>query len=216
MFKETVVVVLFILSGCAGPKANLFPPGENDKTVSIYLVNHGRHTGLIVPVNSISTNDWPEAEDFGSNQYIEVGWGDEDFFKTPEPSFWMTFKAVLWPTASTLHIVGFNKSAQQYFSGIDITKIDLSEEGFNNLCCFVSDTYFRDEENKTHVIAPGLYGNGNFYKAVGKYYYPKMCNLWLAHALRDAGCPVSTSCVITSEEIMSQANEFGTIIRKKD
>jgi len=207
---------MLILPGCAGTKANLFPPGKNDKTVSIYLVNHGRHTGLIVPVKSIPTNYWPEAEDFGSYQYIEAGWGDEDFFKTPEPTFWMTVKAVLLPTSSTLHIVGFNKSAKQYFTGIDITKIDLSEKGFNNLCRFVSETYFHDEKNKTLVIAPGLYGNGKFYKAAGKYYFPKMCNFWTARALKVAGCPVTPICVITSDKIMSEANEFGTIVRKKD
>ena len=214
--KAIPILLMLIISGCTAPKTNLFPPGENDKIVSVYLVNHGRHTGLIVPVKSIPTNIWPEAEDFGHHQYIEAGWGDEDFFKDPNHSFWVTVKAVLLPTDSTIHIVGFNKPVKEYFPEINITKIDLSEKGFNNLCKFVSDKYFHDKENKTHFIAPGRYGNSKFYKANGKYYFPQMCNLWTARALEVAGCPVAPTCVITSKEIMSQANEFGTIIRKND
>ena len=216
--KVTIVFFLLLLSGCAGTvtKENLFPPEKKDKIVSVYLTDHGRHTGLVVPVKSISKNIWPEAEDFKSNQFIEVGWGDEDFFKTPDPSLWMTAKAVLLPTSSALHVAGFNKNVKQNFPGIDITKIDLSQKGFNNLCEFISKTYFRDKKNNTHVIRNGLYGNSKFYKAAGKYYFPKMCNFWTARALETAGCPVSPNCTITADNLMSQVNKFGTIVRKKD
>ena len=129
IIKPIFVLSLLILSGCAGPKTNLFPPDENDKTVSIYLTDHGRHIGLVVPVNSISTNIWPEAKDFKSNNFIEAGWGDEDYFITPDPSFWMATKALLWPTSSAILIVGFDKPPKEYFLKSGITKINLSEIG---------------------------------------------------------------------------------------
>ena len=71
------------------------------------------------------------------------------------------------------------------------------------MCRFVSNSYFHDDDNKIQIIATGPSGNGRFYKATNKYYFPKMCNLWSAKALEAAGCPVDTTCIITSEEIMS-------------
>ena len=37
----------------------------------------------------------------------------QEFFITPEPTFWMTFKAISLPTCSTLHVVGFNESVKK-------------------------------------------------------------------------------------------------------
>src|SRR5690554_2778052 len=70
----------------------------------IYLSSIGWHTGIVVPAYTLPDSLWGEKLPYADNFYLEIGWGDEDFFTHPGFNLWYAIKAVFWPTSSVLHI----------------------------------------------------------------------------------------------------------------
>ncbi len=207
--------VIILSSGCAGSVAGLYPPGEGEAVKSIYVVSHGWHTGVVVRRQDIPDGVWPEHHDFADSEYVEVGWGDRDFYRAPEATSGLALKAVFWPTSSVLHIVGVDDSRERVPPGSEIVKIDLSDRGHTELSTFIQDAYARDERGRAIPLGPGPGRNSRFYLASEKYYLLKTCNNWTARALRSAGLPITPLYAFTARNIMYQVRKFGTAIRSK-
>jgi uncharacterized protein (TIGR02117 family) len=208
-------VLLCIMSfGCVGPIERLFPPRLDESAVSIYLLNHfDWHTGVVIRRQDIPNQIWPAHYDFAGFEYLEVGWGDRDYYQAGEPTTWMTIKAAFWPTSSVLHIVGFNAPVEKFFPESEIIEITLSSRGFEQLCIFIRNSYAREERGKTINLGPGLLENSRFYAAKGKFHFLRTCNVWIAEALRAAGCPITSPYSIGASNVMYQARKFGNVIR---
>lgn len=180
---------------------------------TIYLVSHGWHAGIVLQRVDIANIIWPDVDAFPDTRYLEIGWGDLDFYQTPDPHFGIYLKAVLLPSASVLHVVGFNNAVSVNFPHSEIIRIELSAAGFEHLTRTLAASFVRDVDANSTSIGPGLYGNSRFYPSNESYHIFNTCNVWTARALRDAGMPVSPARSISVESLMSQARKFGTLIQ---
>ena len=209
-------VFLFILLGAyAAPAKNSFPAEDGETRRPVYLVSHGWHTGIVVRRADLPTAVWPESEDFPDAEYLEVGWGDRDYYQTREPDAWLTLKAALWPTPSVLHIAGFSGPVASYFPHSEVVELELSQRGFERLSGFVRDSFDRDGATRSVRLGPGLYGQSAFYPAREKFHLFNTCNVWTARVLRAAGLPVTPFYAITTDNVMSQARQFGKTIQSR-
>ncbi len=211
-----LAIALAVMGGCAAPVKGLFPPAENAPSKRIYLVSHGWHAGIVIRRGDIPDGVWTEhRRDFAQEKYLEVGWGDRDFYQAPEPTVGMKLKAALLPTNSVLHVVGFSDPVTDYFPYSEIIEIALSYEGFERLCRYIAQSYKKDERGELMALGPGLYGNSRFYQSKETYHVFKTCNVWTARALRAAGCPVRPGSLIKVKSLMSRAQTFGKVIQSK-
>ncbi len=201
-----------LCTGCLGPKKSLFPPAAGAPRKIIHVVSHGWHTGVIVSRADIPTNVWPAQRDFGAFESVEVGWGDDGFYRSEKITATIAVKALFWPTPSVLHVVGFNGPPEREFPESQVVRVELSPEGFTQLCTFMDRAYAHTASGRAIPLGPGLYGESEFYRASGSYYFPKTCNSWTASALRSAGCPITPLWSVTSGSVMSQAKKFGTVL----
>jgi uncharacterized protein (TIGR02117 family) len=208
-----VVFMMLVLFASSAPPKGLFPPAPNEPSKSIYLASHGWHAGIVIKRTDIPEGIWPEHYDFPDAEYLEVGWGDKDYYMTPDPGMGITLKAGLLPTDSVLHVVSFRGSVERYFSRSEITRIDLSYEGFARLCRYISNSYARDEAGKVQALGPGLYGKSRFYLSRETYHAFNTCNVWTARGLRNAGCPLVPASTLTVEELMTEVASFGAVIQ---
>jgi uncharacterized protein (TIGR02117 family) len=204
-----LTAAVFILISCASPPKGLFPPRPGEPTKPVYVVNNGWHASFVVKREDIPVEAWPEKTDFPEAIYLEIGWGDKDYYMTPGFNLWYAFKALFWPTASVLHIVGFSDPLEVFFPESEIIEIPLSLPGFEQLCKTVHDSYRHDEKAHPIVAGPGLYGESRFYLSNEKYHLFKTSNVWTAKALRSAGVPVRPLFSITAGGAASQARTFG-------
>lgn len=205
------ILILAIFSGCL--PGNL--PNSKNAFTSIYIVNHGWHTGLVVNKQLIPDSVWMAKNDFPKAEYLEVGWGDEEFYQAPENTVWMALKAALLPTKSVLHVVGVSESVRAYFPYNEIIKIELTEKGFKKLCTYIDYSFTLDQTGKPVAIGSGLYGNSKFYRAKDKYFITQNCNHWTAYALRTAGCPINPNHAFTAGNLLRQIRKFGKVIQKE-
>lgn len=206
-----LLAVLTVLgSGCASPIKGLFPPATGAPRKTIHLVSHGWHTGLIVARSDIPTNVWSASRDFAAFEKLEIGWGDDGFYRADKITSGITLQALFWKNPSVLHVVGFNGAPVDYFSSSNVLRVDLTPEGFERLCHFIDAGYARTSIGRTIPLGPGLYGTSEFYRANGSYYFPHSCNHWTASALRAAGCPVRPLCSVTAGCLMTGGRSFST------
>ena len=209
---------LFLALGCwtcAAPVSETLAPSENEPRKTIYLVDHGYHTTLVLRRADIPDNIWPKLGNFPDMEYLEVGWGDMDYYQIPDPHLGFILKAALLPTASVLHIVGFNDHVPAYFPYSEIIRIELSSAGFERLSRTIASSFALDKAGNTTSPSPGRYGNSRFYLSRETYHLFNTCNVWTARALRTAGLPITPATATSVGNLMSQARKFGVVVHSK-
>ena len=213
MIRIWLLFLAFSCSTCAAPVRETLAPSEGEPRKIIYLVSHGWHAGIVLRRADIPDNIWPKLENFPDTEYLEVGWGDMDFYQIPDPHLGFILKAALLPTASVLHIVGFNGHVPAYFPFSEIIRIELSSAGFERLSRTIALSFALDKSGNTTSPGPGRYGNSRFYLSRETYHLFNTCNVWTARALRAAGLPITPTTAGSVESLMSQARKFGVLVQ---
>jgi uncharacterized protein (TIGR02117 family) len=170
--------------------------------------------GIVVSRPDIPAHLWPEQRELPASAYLEVGWGDQEFYQAPKRTLGLLLKAALTPTPSVLHLVWFDQPVPTYFPASEIIEIGVTQPGFEALSRFIAATYDRDAHAKTIPLGPGLYGSSVFYRARGKYHLFNTCNTWTAQALRAAGCPTRVTGLLTAGNVMARAQACGRLVRQ--
>lgn len=189
-------------------------PRESTRQKVIYVLNHGWHTGVVVRRVDIPLTLWPEKADFSDKTYLEVGWGDETFYRARKVTLGMALKAAFMPTRGVLHVVGFSVPVDQFFPHSGVVELRVPDQGFLNLVHYIHDTYQRDEGRTAAALGPGLYGTSRFYRANGTYSLFHNSNHWVAYALQETGSPVTPQNSATASEVFRQASHIGIVIRR--
>src|SRR5215510_9811267 len=124
-----MVIVLRWCVGCAPSGTLLYPLQDQEEPKLVYVVSHGWHTGIVVKRDDVDAHLWPEKDDFPEALYLEVGWGDHDFYRTPGAGLGILLQAALASPASVLFAIGIPITVTAYFPRSDIIAIPLSHRG---------------------------------------------------------------------------------------
>jgi len=207
-----LVVVLTWCTGCATSGTPLYPLQAQEEPTLIYVVSHGWHTGIVVKRDDVDEHLWPEKDDFPEALYLEVGWGDRDFYRSPKAGLGILLQAALASPASVLFVIGMPTSVTQYFPRADIIAIPLSRRGLEELVTFVHATYKRDATGQTIPLGPGnWHKHSMFYLAEGEYSLFNTCNSWTSKALQVAGLPIRKA--LMTRGLMRQLGRYGQVIQ---
>src|ERR687888_80572 len=207
-----LVIVLLGAAGCATPGPPLYPVPVQEEPRYIYIVRHAWHTGLVIKYDDIDPRLWPEKNDFPEALYLEVGWGDRDFYQTPRAGLGILLQAALKSPASVLFVIGLPTAVMRYFPYADILEIPLSQRALEEMVRFIHATYKRDASGQTIPLGPGHnHRHSMFYLAEGDYSLFNTCNSWISKALQAAGLPIRKA--LWASGVMRQAERYGRIIQ---
>ncbi len=194
---------LSLLASCAATPTVPAAALECEAPRTFYVVSHGWHTGLIVDRRDLIERVPELRIDFGHVKYLEVGWGDQRFYRAQPVEFGLALRALLFPTSSVLHIVEVPVSPRHYFSGSEVVAALVPQTGYGKLLDFVAGSFSRTSSNDVMKLGRGLYGKSRFYHAVGRFHVFNTCNTWVAQAIGATGYPISKG-TITVRGLMSQ------------
>jgi uncharacterized protein (TIGR02117 family) len=196
--------LLQLLTACSAPIMQLdsHAHGNNDKRV--FVVHDSWHAALVVQKSDLSQTLVPEQDHFPEAKYLEIGWGDRDYFPATEESVGLALRAAFWSRGSVLHVVGFKDAVRDYFPVREIIELALSPEEFRRLSEFVSASFSRADRSVPAQSQPGLVAAGRFYPATGRFSILRTCNTWIAEALKSAGLDISPRFVITAASLARQ------------
>ncbi len=120
-----LVVVLMWCAGCATSGTPLYPLQDQEEPQLIYVVSHGWHTGIVIKRDDVDAHFWPEKDDFPEALYLEVGWGDRDFYRTPKAGLGILLQAALSSPASVLFVIGMPTTVTQYFPPLQVAGLPI-------------------------------------------------------------------------------------------
>ena len=123
-----LVLLLGVLSagGCAYFKEWRHLPTSKSDEVTIYIVSHGWHTGIVVPRNHLGEHLAFIPQQMGEYSYYEFGWGEKDFYQAPDNTIPLALQAVLWIDDSTMHVAALPRAPDQYFPASETVTLHVS------------------------------------------------------------------------------------------
>ena len=198
-----VLVVATVLTTRYGDPM-LWPPRPDARSVEIYVVSNGYHTGVALPRAALaefaSGRGYPAliavAQRFNQFPWLEIGWGDEEFYRQVPTVGHLTLpialRALLRPgNPSVLHVAGVGTDPVRAFPSAALVAIPLSMTGFDQLLARLDATFVPPQGDALADLGRGLYGPSLFYRAVGTFNIFHVCNHWIADLLDAAGLPTS-------------------------
>jgi uncharacterized protein (TIGR02117 family) len=185
--------------------SSLWPPAPGAPITEIYVVNHGYHAGIAVPRAALAEEASRHglsalgyvATRFADVEWLEIGWGDEGFYRyvpTVESlTVALALRALLRPgNPSVLHVVGVNNDPRAMLANSELVPIGLSDAGFARAAAMLDSTFARSNDSVTpQELGPGLYGTSLFFRASGAFHLFNVCNHWIARVLDAAGIPTT-------------------------
>ncbi|WP_250657531.1 TIGR02117 family protein [Alkalimarinus coralli] len=206
--SKWLFTAFYLVSGCA---AKPYAIEHSEQSMlggshRVCIVNHGWHTGFVVPGEAIK-NSVPQLKNrFADAEYVEFGWGDKGFYQAKEITFGLAVQALFWSSESVIHVVSVPGDVQDYFSNSNIECFCLNNGDFASLLAFISNSFLRNEAGEVVPQEAGLYGDSQFYAGIGDYYLMNTCNQWTAKGLQSAGFEISTTFKLTAGSIMDYLN----------
>jgi uncharacterized protein (TIGR02117 family) len=192
----------------------LYPPQGN--AITIRVVDHGYHAGLILPRYILT--DMAAAENlprlsaalavFSAFDHVEIGWGEENFYRSvPAASLAAiphVLRAMLNPAnTSVLHIVGINGDARRAFPSGDLITLNLSPAGLKRMVRAIDAQFRVPSSGEIVPLGPGLYGPSAFFAAQDRYHLLNTCNHWVGQVLALAGVPYAPVEAFISAGLMA-------------
>jgi len=194
-----------LLGACSGQPQALVPLSELApiRSQPIFVVNHGRHTGLIVPGPSMHEALPELALHFDSPVYYEIGWGDRDFYQAQEVTSGLALQALFWSKGAAVHVVALFEQPEQYFADEPVVSTCLSKNELASLQSFLVSNFYRTATGSIIALGPGNYGDSAFYRGEGRYYILNTCNNWTAKALKSSGLKIQPFFKCTAGSIIN-------------
>lgn len=178
----------------------LAAPAAADR--SVLAVNIGWHVGLAFAVEDLDPATFPEVADFPDARWIEVGWGDAEFYRNPDPGLGAMLEAAFASKAAVLHLVAMPAEPGHYLPQAEVVTIRLDDGRFDRLVAHIAGQVDRGGQSRAAALGPGLYPVSRFYPAFGRFSLDRTCNTWTAQALAAAGVAVDPEGVVRASELM--------------
>src|SRR5438128_8663958 len=200
-----LIVAIAVAAGCLAQSTARESSSRDASAQTIRVIDHGWHTAIVVRRGAVDTTIWPEIDDFPDAAFVEVAWGDRDFYMADRGSAWLAVKAAFLTSGSVLHVVGFSGPFEAHVPRNDVVELEVSRRGFDAMTRLFHEEYQRDEQSRPVRLAPGLYGASWFYLARNRYHLFNTCNAWVARALRAAGLDLAPAGTVTAGGVMQEA-----------
>lgn len=178
-------------------------PTNTSPSQQIFIANHGWHTGIIVPADALRQRLPDLAARFPYYDWLEIGWGDAGFYQNETITIALTLNAVLTPSDTVMHVVGFDGEPSAMFYQSEVIAHPISTAQLDNVLTFIDNSFAKNQADRLITQANGRYGDSQFYRAVGKYYAFNTCNKWTAKALVSAGIDIGTAYKLTASSVMN-------------
>jgi uncharacterized protein (TIGR02117 family) len=211
------LVLLLFCTGCLGPIDGLYPPQMGESQREIYVYDNHWHTGLMLQTSGLSPRLRQYLRPFEASNWVEIGWGDDGFYRAENETVLLALQALFFSRASVLHVADADPDPVTCYRGykVDLYQLRLSQEGYCQLEQFIVESFALNVRCAPIDLQPGLYRFSRFYAARGHYGMLHTCNHWTAESLRKTGFPITPAYALTAGNVALQlrANRIRRIER---
>lgn len=199
------------LAACS-QRPYVVPPARDSTQVirshPIVVVNHGWHTGLIVPAEFLNSEIPELGERFDRADYYEIGWGDDAFYQAEDITAGLAIQALFASRGSVIHVAAISGPPDEAFQNHELVSTCLTRQQMASLSTYLASSFSLKSEGHAIQLSPGLYGDSQFYRAAGTYRLWHTCNQWTAQGLRSAGMDVAPVFSLTAAGLIGATREL--------
>lgn len=210
LFLPGLLVLLLLLAAWLFPNepqarrsARPADAGAIDQALlPIHIVDHGWHTSLVLPAEVLFEQVPGLRARFAGRHWLELGWGDTDFYQAREITPGLALGALFLPSPAVLYVVGFDEAPAQYFETSAQQEWALDAIARQDLLDYIVRSFQLDAGQQARPLGAGIYGDAQFYAAHGHYSFINTCNTWTAKALYSAGLDLPATRILTASGLM--------------
>ncbi len=187
-------------------------PASQGSARPLWIVSNGFHTSL-----AIRGRDFPDAPQIPqatAADELVIGWGATHFYAGNADPVTL-FQAAFGLDTSALHVVPVRGTLMARFAHSDIIEFDLPAARYREIVRAIDETFARDRKGAPVVIGAGYTPESRFYLARGRFYFPMMCNMWVARKLQQGGIHLSPASVVTADTLIHRASKIGRVLQRR-
>jgi hypothetical protein len=187
--------VLFLASGCTAPIRGLWPPSQNDPTITISVSLDTWHAMIAFPGQT--------TEDVEKKFYEEWGYAERAWYLEGRQGITGAIRALFWPTEGVVEVGKHDRiwAERTPQPPAEVFAVQLSEEGFRRLRDYLQSTLASSEP-------VAIIGSSRFYLARDSYHLFHNCHQYAARALREAGLPISVWAAFSRSTFAMQLRQI--------
>ncbi|HEX4181052.1 MAG TPA: DUF2459 domain-containing protein [Caulobacteraceae bacterium] len=195
-----VAVILFVVLTARGGDRSLYPGAAGQARTTVFLVENGFHSNLVVPRAALFAKPHVTALATAvatDKPWVSIGWGDAKFYAEEGSGAGRLLsgvRALLAPgNRSVVHIEGLNGSPDRIYAD-GVRPIQLSDAGLEKALSRVDKSLDTDSDGQPQRTDAPRRPDEGFFRSVEHFSLIHLCNHWTAELLNAAG--LSTTPVI--------------------
>lgn len=199
------LLLILFLHGSARTSA-----GELPAQIPVWVLANTFHSSLV-----FRARDVPFAHEISGSPHpakLAIGFGACADYIGPSTA-WTVFQAI-FPNHAAIHVVPIAGSIGARFSQSDIVLLYLTPEQFAVLLTQVERSFALDAGGRPIVAHAGHFTDSRFYESRERFYFPYVCNEWIAIKLRRCGLPIFLPRAILSESLVAQLSHLGLYLQR--
>ncbi|MGE5525289.1 MAG: DUF2459 domain-containing protein [Rhodospirillaceae bacterium] len=164
----------------------------------MYVVAHRYHTGIMVRAADVPQDAWPARVDLADAEYLELGWGEREYYIRDEPGVWRGLRALLIPSRSTVEVIAITGLPDRTGDDREMIELRVPRSGFERLIEFVRQSHDLDAQGRGVIVAVASRERGIFYASPRTFHGLENCNVWVARGLEAAQLPIRPGTALTA------------------
>src|SRR5688572_3710073 len=149
---------------------------EEKRCRTVFIIHDSWHAAIVLRKDDLSIATLPELADFPDPSFVELSWGDKDYFPNPDSGFFMALKAAFWSSGSVLHLVGFDGEVRGFYPKAEVVEMRMSAPAYDRLIAFISASFARPPDRGRAQALAGLYSYSRFYPSTLHFSLLNTCN----------------------------------------
>lgn len=171
---------LILLSACASPVGSLQPTTPDSPTRTIFVSLDTWHAMIAFPT------DTPHTSPLTPHSYEEWGYAERAWYLEDQRGLSGVVRALFWATEGVVEVGYYDRvwADRTPQPPSDLFTFRLTEENYRRLRQYLHATLLSKEP-------VAIFRQSTFYSAKRSYHLFHTCHQYAAHALREAGLPIS-------------------------
>ena len=176
----------------------------------VWLLGNGFHTSIVLRARDIPFRG--QITGARDADELAIGWGAAADYRGPSTP-WTVLEAI-FPNYAALHVVPIRGAIPRRFPHSDVVLLWLKPASFSKLVSEIDRSFAFTPDHHRIFLGRGYYADSRFYASSERFYFPYVCNMWVAIKLSRAGMPFFLPRAVLSNSLILQAGEKGVTLQR--
>lgn len=180
-----------------------------EEKLPVWLMGNDFHTSIVLRARDVPYRREIDGE--GADE-LAIGFGARADYMGPS-TLWTELQAI-FPNRGALHVAPIRGSITRRYPNSDLVLLWLDRAQFATLLDEINRSFAFTRDHRRVDLGRGNFPDGRYYSSSERFYFPYVCNEWVAIKMSRAGVPFFLPRAILSNSLILQAAEKGRLLQR--